>query len=180
MQVNRSIEPRTQQTFREFKQALERIVPSAGPEISPNDRLDAIVAKEQRQRVWQELRAAGWELPELVRSAGVVFLAALLISAAVAFVALFLRTWSALLVLLDWSWLARKLTQPLAVHPPVACETVREAVLHLTPFRREDYQAGLWPREELAAKVRLIISKAAGVPFAQIRDDSKLCDLFDC
>ena len=60
------------------------------------------------------------------------------------------------------------LTRPLAVKPPIACETVHEAVLRLTPFRREDYQAGLRPREELAAKVRLIISEATGVPFAEI------------
>jgi len=88
-----------------------------------------------------------------------------------------LRNWSILLSLAELSVLARRVTRPWAVQPPVACETVREATLHLTPFTREDYQAGLWPREEVAAKVRWIVSRAVGVPFESVTDETQFLDL---
>lgn len=173
------METSTQRTFREFKHALQQVAP-ADHEVSLDDRLDVIIPSRQRRRVWQQLRADGWELPELRLPAWVVLLSALVVSLIVALLVLSSRIWSALATLVDLSWGAKKLTRPWAVHPPIACETVREAVLRLTPFRREDYLAGLWPREDMAAKVRLIIAEVAEVPFAEIRGDTRLFDLIDC
>jgi hypothetical protein len=168
------VEPKTHHTLREFRRALQQVVPSIGAEISLSARLDSLVPSSERRRAWQELQAAGWELPELQRRTGVFAISALLVFAPVVLLALSLRTWSVVLSLIELSWVAHRLTRPLAVHPPIGCETVRELVLGWTPFRHEDYRAGLWPQEEIAAKVRLIISRAAGVPFADIKNDTKL------
>ena len=73
------------------------------------------------------------------------------------------------------SWL---MSRPLAVRTPDGCQTVREAVLQATPFRREDYQAGLWPRSDISAKVRLLFAEIAGVPFESVTEDSPLAELF--
>lgn len=172
-------EPRTHRTFGEFQRALKGVVPGPASTLSLDDRFETIVPLHQRRHVWRELQAAGWKLPELQRPTWVVLLCALVIWCLVAVLVLALRTWTALLTLIDLSWAARIVTRSLAVKPPIACETVHEAVLRLNPFRREDYQAGLWPRQELAAKVRLIISEATGIPFAEIHEDTKLADL-DC
>jgi len=51
---------------------------------------------------------------------------------------------------------------------------VREAVLHLTPFRRQDYERGFWTSEEIAAKVRLIVARATGTPFPLVTNDTRL------
>jgi len=70
--------------------------------------------------------------------------------------------------------LSYRLTRPLAVHPPVYCETVLEAALYLTPFKQVDFKAGLWPQEEIAAKVRMIIACSAGVRFQDVYNNSCL------
>jgi hypothetical protein len=175
--ASRGVEPITHRTFREFKGALKQVALIEGRDISLSDRLHSIVPSSERRRVWQELREAGWELPGLMRSPSVVTVAALMVLAPVLLLVLSLRTWCVLLSLIELSWVAHKLTRPLAIHPPAGCETVREAVLHLTPFRHEDYRAGRWPHDDIADKVRQIISAATGVPFAKIKDDSKLVDL---
>ena len=75
--------------------------------------------------------------------------------------------------------LARKVTRPLTIHPPIGCETMQEAALHLTPFRHEDYKAGLWPREDIAARVRWILARELHIPFEAITEKTSLADLCD-
>jgi hypothetical protein len=52
--------------------------------------------------------------------------------------------------------------------------------LTVTPFTHEDFKAGLWPREEIAAKVRLLVAKAAGLPVDSVTEETSFCDLFAC
>ena len=176
----REMETRTQMTFRQFQRAWNQIAPLPYREISLDDRMDAIVLWNQRRHVWNELRNAGWDLPELQRPKWMVLLLTLTVSSIAGMLAWSVHLWSALVAMVDLSWTAHKFTRPLAVFPPIACETVREAVLRSTPFRHEDCQAGLWPREDIAAKVRLILSESTGVPFAEIREDTRLTDLLCC
>jgi hypothetical protein len=54
---------------------------------------------------------------------------------------------------------------------------VHEAVLRLTPFRHEDFRAGRWPKDEIAAKVRLVLAESSGVSFDRIKNETVLEDL---
>ena len=67
----------------------------------------------------------------------------------------------------------------MAIYPPIGCQTLQEAALQLTPFRKEDYQAGLWPHEDIAGKVRLVICEAIGMPFEAVKEESRLSELID-
>jgi len=101
---------------------------------------------------------------------------AVLVVAPLALLGYFLGWWH-LLSLPELGLLARKIVGPMAICPPIGCETLQEAALQLTPFRQEDYQAGLWPHEDIVGKVRLIISKNIGMPFEAIREEGRFSDL---
>src|SRR5262249_6458769 len=129
---------------------------------------------EERRRVWQDLRTAGFDVPELALSAYVRLVVTLLVLLPVALVAYAWSNWTVLLSLGELGLLARRLTRPWAIYPPFGCETVQEAVVQLTPFTHADYQAGLWPREEIAAKVRWIVAEVTGVPFEKVTEQTRL------
>ena len=176
---NAGPEPQTAETFRELRRHLHRILPLGCPNISPADRFELIIPPEERRRVWDDLQAAGYELPRLQRSPGLVLVVMVLVLAPVALLVLSLRDWAIGLCVIELAFVAVRLTRRWAIHPPIGCETVLEALLQLRPFRREDYRAGRWPREEIAAKVRFIVARCAGLPFDAIKDETSLAELFD-
>jgi hypothetical protein len=170
---------KTNRTFHYLREKLLEIYPIQVDELTSSARFDRLIAADERRRVWQKLREAGFDLPELTLSSRVFLAAALIVMAPVALLAYFLN-WTVVLSLAELGLLARKVTRPLAIYPPIGCETVQEAVLHLTPFRQEDYKAGLWPREDIAAKVRWITARAAGLPFETVTNETRLLDILGC
>jgi hypothetical protein len=88
-----------------------------------------------------------------------------------------LETWVALIALPILALLGYCISRPSAVHPDPP--TVRGAVIALTPFRVEDYRAGLWERSDIADRVRLILSENCGVPFESITEDTEIMDLLE-
>jgi hypothetical protein len=180
-------------TFQEFQRKLRELLPLSQKEFRMSDRIEDIITPQERRRIWQELRVAGYDLPELnlplsqiPQGTGIycllVFGAVLVLGLPLLFLVLiakllpfaFLKRIQALLI--DWIFPGNP-DNPLAIHAPVGCETVEEAVLQLTPFRVEDYKAGLWPRETLAAKVRQIVATSSGVSFQAIQSETRWGDL---
>jgi hypothetical protein len=168
---------KTDQAYDRLRKALQDFVLHA--EIRPSARFDALIPPGERRLVWSRLQMEGLELPALQLSSRALFLIVVLVLAPV--LALYVvLSWTALFSLAELSFLARKVARPWAIHPPRGCETVREAALQLAPFSRQDYQAGLWPRKDIADKVRLIVARAAGVPFESITEETRFSDLLEC
>jgi hypothetical protein len=165
-------EPKTTSALTALRGHLQELLSLSRTNIKPTDRLEDLIPLRDRRQVWQDLQAAGFNLPGLGLSKRVLLVALALVVGPVLLLALALRTASVVLSMIELGVLSYRLTRPLAVHPPVYCETVPEAALYSTPFKMTDYKAGLWPPEEIAAKVRLIIAQAAGVRFQDASDDS--------
>jgi hypothetical protein len=91
-----------------------------------------------------------------------------------------LRTWFAILSIVELTFLAYKLTRPLAIHPPQCCTTVGQAALCLRNIRTPDGRVVGWTREEIAERVRMMIAEVAGLPIQQMTDDTNLIDLLGC
>src|SRR5262249_27100351 len=136
----------------------------------------SLIPLSKRRHIWHQLRQAGYDLPGLALSDGLLA-ALLIVLGPLAFLGILLKGWLMLLSLPELGMLVYKLTRPFAIHARIGCETVHEAVLQLTPFERTDYLAGLWSSEDIAAKVRLEIAEALNVPFASITNETRLCDL---
>jgi hypothetical protein len=165
---------RFDQVFRGLRAHLLDILPTRPEEISPTQRFDQLIPRVERQRVWQEFREAGFAVPPLRLPSQVFLVVAFVILAPVAVLVLLL-SWSFVFALVELSILAQRVTRPLAIELPF--HTVQEAVLYLTPFRREDYRAGLWPREAIALKVRVLFAEAAGRPLESVREETRVSDL---
>jgi hypothetical protein len=163
-------------TFREFQRRLRKLSPRNVDEISLADRLDMLIPSEDRRRVWQDLKDSGFDLPALRVSAHTFVVAAFLVFIP-ALLTLMFQGWSLALCWAKIGMFTRKLTRPFAIHPPPGCTTIREAVLHLSQFRMEDYRAGLWTPEDIASKVRHIIALASGVPLKALTDKTKIFEL---
>jgi hypothetical protein len=166
--------------FQEFEYELRNLLLLPEQNLLMSDRIESIIPAAERRRVWRDLQLAGFDLPELTLSPRVFAMAAALVLAPVLLLVLSLRKLSLLLSLFELSLLAHRLTRPLAIYPPYGCETVQQVVLHLSRFMPEDFKAGLWTREEIAAKVRQIFAEDAGVPVDYIKDDTPLMELFEC
>jgi hypothetical protein len=178
--ISASNRPKTkpEMVFQEFERELQNLLFLPGNNLRMSDRVESIIPADERRRVWRDLQLAGFDLPELRLSPRIFIVAAVLVLAPVLLLVLSLRKWSLLLTLVELSALAHRLTRPLAIYPPYGCETVQQLVLHLSRFLAEDYKAGLWTHEEIAAKVRQIFAEIAGVPVENIKDDTLLVELF--
>ncbi len=127
-----------------------------------------------------ELQAAGFELPELVISPEVFWIATAMVLTPLGFLVLALRTWFAILSIVELTFLAYKLTRPLAVHPPLSCRTVGQAALCLRKIRTADGRIVGWTREEVSERVRMIIADSAGLPIEKVTEGARLIDLLGC
>ena len=156
---------------------MSDIVPARPEQIVPTQGLDELIPPVERRRVWQELSDAGLTLAPLSLPSRIFLEAACVVLAPVALLVL-LVNWSFVCTAVELYIWAQRVTRPLATQVPAGCKTVQEAVLHLTPFRREDYEAGLWPREAIALKVRLLCAKVTGLPLESVKDETRLTDLF--
>jgi hypothetical protein len=164
--------------FYRLRRDLVELLPIARPRIRPETRFVDIIPRRDRRRVWRELQSRGYRLPALQLPGYLILWGTLSVVIRSAAVAWLFKNPLFAAVGLPFAILTWFLARPLAVRPSLGCETIREAVLHVTPFRRVDYEAGLWPRADISAKVRLIIACAAGVPFDRVREDTRFTDLF--
>jgi hypothetical protein len=167
------------QASEEVRRQLADVLGVPADEIPPCRGFTGLIPSRERRRVWRELQEAGVDLPELRLSSRVLVAIALVVLFPVALLGV-LFSWSIVLCLAELHLLAYKVTRPWAIHPPMGCETPHEAAVHVTPFRMEDYRAGLWSHEEIGAKVRLVICRCLDIPYASIHEGTRLADICDC
>ena len=110
----------------------------------------------------------------------VFWTAAALVVTPLGLLVLALRTWFAMLSIVELSFLAYKLTRPLAIHPPLSCRTVGQAALCLRKIRTPDGRVVGWTREEIAERVRMLIADSLGLPIQELSENARFIDLFGC
>lgn len=167
---------RITQTHRRFQQELAALCALPEHEINPNQSLEALIPKGQRRQVWKQLQEAGLDLPDLVLSNKIFWVATAAVLAPVLLL-VSLLSWTCAFSLIELIMTARRVTRPLAVYPPAGCQSVQEAVLRLTRFHMSDYRNGLWSKEDIAIKVRSIISYSLGLPLEKVTPQTRLLDL---
>ena len=162
--------------------ALRRLHEIAAPakDLSGSEELETILPVGDRQAIWRDLQAAGFELPELEISTEVFWIAAAMVLTPLGLLVLALQTWFAILAIVELTFLAYKLTRPLATHPPPWCKTVGQAALCLRNIRTPDGRIVGWTQEEVSEKVRMIIAESACLPIEKVTESARLTDLLGC
>jgi hypothetical protein len=174
-----SPQTRRQIGLRRFQETLQEIAPPT-KELSGSEELEAILPLEDRRTAWRELQSAGFDLPGLEVSPQVFWIAALMVLTPLGLLCLASRTWFVIWSFVELTFLAYKLTRPLAVHPPAWCRTVGQAALCLRQVRTPDGRGVPWTREEIAERIRMIIAESANLPIDQVTNDARLTDLLGC
>jgi hypothetical protein len=176
---NLSLPTRRQIGLRRLQEKLHEIGAPA-KDLSGSEELETILPLEDRQTTWRELQAGGFKLPELQVSPTVFWIAAALVLTPLGLLVLALQTWFAIFTIVELTFLAYKLTRPLAIHPPQWCRTVGQAALCLGNVLTPDGRIAAWTREEIAERVRMIIAQSAGLPIQKVTESARLTDLLGC
>src|SRR4051812_31630238 len=113
-------------TFGQVRAALVSSLGLARHEVRPETPLDEVIPVSKRREVWRCLRRQGLRVPGLELPAWEVRLQAFAVAKLAATFALFLRRWSALLVVFPLWLAAYWLTRPRAVNLPLGLRTVGE------------------------------------------------------
>jgi hypothetical protein len=150
-----------------------------GPaEVRPETKFVDIIPEEDRRSRWQQLQEYGFKVPGLIlcgRGWLLVLLQLLFL----------LVLWELLgngllFFFIEIITIIRIVTRPYAIVPPPGYETIERAAVNLTRFNMEQYRAGLWTHDDIAAKVRLIVAEVSGMPFDEITDETNLIELLCC
>src|SRR5262249_55048679 len=140
--------------------------------------LEELIPANRRRMVWKQLRHRGLALPPLRLPKGVsgLAVASVVLCAAVLFVAM--KVMLALPAILRLGFETWLVIRPFAVHIRSGPVTVRDAVLYLAPFNENrDYP---WSGEEIATKVRLIISVGLGVSVTEVKPETRFVGNLGC
>jgi hypothetical protein len=167
---------RTQIAIRRFQDSLQETLAPA-KDLSERDEIESVLPLEERQAAWRLLQADGFVLPGLQISARVFWLAAFLVVTPIALLVFAFKKSLAVFLIFEFSFLAYKLTRPLAVFPPNWCKTVGQAALCLRDIRTPDGRSVPWTREEIGMKVRMIIAECTAVPIEKLTDKAPLADM---
>ncbi|MBI1914631.1 MAG: hypothetical protein HYS12_07820 [Planctomycetes bacterium] len=179
----------TLRTFYRLRRELIEVLGVDRRDVRPSTRLEALVPRRRRRVVWQHLRRRGLELPDLglspradgIALTGTLVGAALLVGWTAAGAVLLGACVQGLLALVAMHrlgfavWLV---SRPFADHICCGPVTVRDAVLYLTPYKgNKDYP---WSHEEIATKVRLIISVSLGIRLEEVRPELRFVEDLGC
>src|SRR5262249_1567373 len=128
LEENRSGHCITSLVFYRFRQELLELIPIPREAVRPAARLEDIIPKTMRRRVWRQLQNRGFRLPQLEVSHAVIGFSVFSVIVRSAAVVWLNNNPVFGLVILPFALVTWIFTRPLAVHPPAGCQTVREAV----------------------------------------------------
>jgi hypothetical protein len=86
----------------------------------------------------------------------------------------------ALLLALPMGFVVYWVSRPRAVHLPSGLRTVGELVIWMTNFGEHKESGYQWTRNEIALKVRIILSESTGVDLDDIQPETTLAELAAC
>jgi hypothetical protein len=101
---NPSHPTRRQIALRRFQEKLQELAAPA-MDLSGSEELETILPVDDRQATWRELQAAGFRLPELEISPMVFWIAAAMVLTPLLLLVLALRSWFALVSIVELSFL---------------------------------------------------------------------------
>jgi hypothetical protein len=160
--------------FGQLRAALAEATDIPSRAIRPWTRLEWVLPLERRRELWRAMRQSGLRLPalELPPRAGWVGCLAFLIPKGAA------------ILLLDWcvgglaagaaAVLFVFLSRPWATEFPVCLQTIGDLTLYITDCAEHRGSGYKWTRNEIAFKVRLVLSEALNVRMDEIRLESRI------
>ncbi|MCI0459135.1 MAG: hypothetical protein L0Z62_19435 [Gemmataceae bacterium] len=167
-------------TFERLRAALPECLDTLHPDAHPETPLETLLPVAQRREAWRLLRQQGFPLPELQLPPEESRRNLLRVLRVAGSLALWLWWWPALLLALPLGVVVYRLSRPRAVVFPAYVKTVGELALYLTPYRDHREGGCRWTDEEVAAKVRMVVADWAGLPFEEVRPETKFADLMGC
>jgi hypothetical protein len=164
----------TSHMYYRLRRSLMSTLELSRHDIAPAARLEDIVPRDRRRAVWRRLSMDGLELPRLSLPPYLEGIA----HAALVLKVIYAGIWglnvlvlSSLVPLSLLTWLA---TRPWATHIRSGPVTIRDAVIYLTPYRRNE--SHWWSHEEISTKVRLIVAESLGLPLDAVQPESRLIE----
>lgn len=143
-------------------------------EIRPGTELEALLPRGRRRELWRKLRRQGLPLPwlQLPRwvpglDAGAVLIITILIT-------LWLRHPAAVFLFVPLALLVLLASRPWATEFPFELRTVGELTLYLTDCAAHRGSGHRWTRDEIAFKVRVVLSDALNIRLSDVRLESRL------
>src|SRR5262245_57624181 len=118
--------------FGRFRAGLVDSLGVARQEVHPGTTLESILPVETRRKVWRRLRARGVPVPELELPPRESSRQILEVLRTTASIALWLRRWLALLLVVPLGMLAYRVSRHWAIHFPLGVRTVGDMVLLMT------------------------------------------------
>ncbi len=179
------LQPKTHcATSRGFYRTRRALIQSVGlnrDQIRLDSKLEELIPTEQRRNAWGFLRQAGLALPVL-RLSSVQIVAILSAMAMVAAISIAL-THAVLPIVFGSLFLtgyAFLFASSFARTIPNSCNTVRNLVIQLPPCPLDPPLNKGLSREEVAQKVRLIISNGLGVPIEKVSNEARFVKDLGC
>jgi acyl carrier protein len=171
---------RTSRAFYDLRRCLCRLTGLPRRAISPKTRLEELISRSRRRRVWSELRRAGFSLPSLTVPEDVsVWGVILMLIIGGGFWVLMVLTqnpWVLLVPVLIGvlGWLAAR---PLAREVPFVCPTVGDLVISGSPLGGGTGDApGCLPRSEISRRVRMMVAEQLVLPPEEVREESRFVE----
>ncbi len=164
--------------FREIRSMIARKLKIDESTIRPETRLAAIVPPNRRNEILGLINGRDrGQGPSIKTKKLPLWFAEIIASTALSLLFLF-QPWFLVLLTLPISILiANTWRSSYSTRWPSCLETMHELAISQTHYNKADAAKGLWPREEISAKVRWIIANQLGEPFDEITEQTNLLDL---
>jgi len=167
--------------YENLRRQIARFVQIDESAIRPDTRMGAIIPVERRDEWIGQLRARTnqpVQVPGLSRrSTRTVRWIEFGMLTALGLLFWWQPLWITIAMLI-YAWISALIvSQNESVRWPTGYETMEELAISQVHYNAEDAAAGLWPREEIAAKVRWIVAAQSGARFSEITEDTNLYDL---
>ncbi|MCI0637928.1 MAG: hypothetical protein L0Y72_32425 [Gemmataceae bacterium] len=146
--------------------------------VKPTATFEELVPADKRGIFWDALEADGLRIAYHALPERTLYLLAFAVLGLAGAWAFLLESWLTLFVaLIEFSWLASRISRRWLVQITPAKMTVGEAAICFTPTRECEVAGYRLSQRDIAAKVKLILWRATGAPFDQITPEKGIWDL---
>lgn len=164
--------------FRELRQRIALKMDIDESTIRPETRLAAIVPPYRRAEILSLITRPDFRSDAAVKPGKLPPWIGEITATTVVTLLCWWQPWFLALLLLPITILFSSLWrgQPSTIWPS-CLETMHELALSQTHYNKEDAEKGLWPREEISAKVRWTIANSMDVGFDEITEETTILEL---
>ncbi len=163
--------------FRQIRSRIAKLLEIDESRILPQTRLAAIVPPYRRREILMAIARPERPQRPQTKSRVWVLLTEIVVSTILSLLFLF-QPWFLVLLTLPLSvFVANLCRRSQSTVWPSCLETMQELAISQTHYSKSDAARGLWPREEISAKVRWIIANQLGERFDEITEETNFADL---